>query len=191
MRLRTWFPRLAAGLLLAALLLGGLAAMLWYRHIHRFDPLIFATATQSQLDPALVRALIWRESRFRPNVVGKAGEIGLMQVTPTVGYEWAASHDLQDFAETHLFDPSTNLLVGTWYLQRAIEHWSDRRDPLPYALAQYNAGRSNALRWAADDNGNPGLFIDAITYPTTRAYIETILTRYRGTVIQNVASTAP
>jgi soluble lytic murein transglycosylase len=133
------------------------------------------------VDPRLVASLIWKESRFRPGLTGKAGEIGLMQVTEAAGREWAEAHDVHDFAKHDLFQPETNVRAGTWYLARAIEHWSDRPDPLPFALAEYNAGRANATRWAVDAE-TARAFRDNITYPTTKRYVRDVLKRYRGGV---------
>ena len=147
--------------------------------VTRYDDVIAAAATEYGVDPRLVSALIWQESRFRPGVVGPAGEVGLMQVTEIVGYEWAGRHARPDFDVDDLLDPEVNIRAGTWYLARAMQQWSHRPDPVPYALAQYNAGRSNALRWAEGDQQDAQRFMESITYPGTRAYIERILRRYR------------
>jgi soluble lytic murein transglycosylase len=81
-----------------------------------------------------------------------------------------------------LFDPKTNLQAGTWYLRRALEHWDAQSNPLPFALAEYNAGASRAQRWAGGDNTN-GLttteFLRNIDFPGTRKYVDSIIERYR------------
>lgn len=159
-------------------MLGGLSigalAIGWLRHVLALDELIHSVAIEMGVEPRLVRAVAWRESRMRPRAVGGVGERGLMQVTETVGLKWAENHDLYAFAVDDLFDPETNIRAGTWYLARALDQWSDRSDPVPYALAQYNAGRSHALRWAREDGGDPLQFVAQITYPSTRAYIADI-----------------
>ena len=148
---------------------------------HAYDDRIREASLPRGLDPPFVSALIWRESRFDASRRGKAGEIGLMQVRPDAAYEWARAHRSPAPGAGELLDPSTNLAVGTWYLARAVERWSGRADPLPYALAEYNAGRSNALRWAAAANTNDArAFEAAITYGATRRYVREILHRYRG-----------
>ena len=165
-----------AAVLSAALLAGG------YLHwrVHRFDELASKAGSVHGVDPQLVLAVIRRESDFRPRAVGKAGEIGLMQVTESAALEWAKSTGNISFRKMHLFVPETNVLAGTWYLAQALQRWRNKTDPLPYALAEYNAGRSNARRWAARDGGNSGRFISGITYPATRSYIESILADYRS-----------
>lgn len=166
---------------LAGLLLAGLAGLLgfwqWqWRQTHRFDPLIRETALRYGLDPALIKAIVWRESRFRPDAVGAAGEIGLMQLTEPAAQEWATAEKIGPLPPSHLFDPRTNLLAGTWYLRRSLRRHPDVDDPRPFALAEYNAGRGNVLRWlqgAAATNSTA--FINAIGFPATRRYVRDVL----------------
>src|SRR4051794_36085415 len=117
----------------------------------RYDHLIQTVAAEHQLDPMLVKAVVWRESRFDRTKVGTADERGLMQVAPKAASEWAREHKVTNFNLEQLFDPKTNLEAGAWYLRRAIEHWQTQGDPLPLALAEYNAGASRAQRWAGTD----------------------------------------
>ena len=60
---------------------------------------------------------------------------------------WAKANKIEDFNDDDLYDPETNIRVGTWYLNRALKRWSQTDDPVTFALAEYNAGRSNALKW--------------------------------------------
>jgi soluble lytic murein transglycosylase len=166
----------------AAIFVVCLSAISMLHRVHRFDNLIIENGSRFHVDPRLISALIWRESRFDPNCVGTHQEVGLMQITETAAREWADTYDISQFTRNDLFNPSTNIQAGTWYLARAIRRWSDRSDPLPFALAEYNAGRSNAQRWAAKSGHSTKKFMEAITYPSTRKYITDILTRYRGRV---------
>lgn len=180
--MRAWKIHLKTVYWLGAIgvVLVGLAAALVLNRIHRHDQLILRISKEQGVDPHLVSAVIWRESRFNPAAVGKAGEIGLMQVTEMVGHEWAFHAQRESFTLHDLYNPEINIRAGTWYLNRALTDWSDRADPVPYALAQYNAGRSNALRWSKNDEGDARQFIAQISYPMTQSYVETILLRYRG-----------
>jgi soluble lytic murein transglycosylase len=141
-----------------------------------FDPQIASIARADGVDPFLIRALIWRESRFNPLTHGEADEHGLMQVTPEVGQMWAKANKVENFKDDDLYDPETNIRVGTWYLNRAIKRWSQTDDPVTFALAEYNAGRTNALKWVDPLAPlNHTAFIDRITFPGTRKYVEVIL----------------
>ncbi|MFH0953081.1 MAG: lytic transglycosylase domain-containing protein [Verrucomicrobiota bacterium] len=159
-----------------------MAGVSFIRRIHRYDDLIVRISRERGLDPRLVSSLIWRESRFEADRVGTHKEVGLMQVTETAGQEWAKASGVIGFSRDTLFNPATNIQAGTWYLARAIRRWSDRPDPLPFALAEYNAGRSNAQRWSAASGPNSRRFWETIDYPTTKRYIRDILRRYRGGV---------
>jgi soluble lytic murein transglycosylase len=147
----------------------------------QYDQLIRAVSAPNELDPMLVKAVIWRESRFDPNKFGGAGERGLMQVSEIAAQEWAAEKRLPNFRVEELFDPKTNLEAGAWYLRRAMSHWQTQRDPTPFALAEYNAGASRAQRWAGGDNAPPlsaGEFQRNIDFPGTKKYVESIIERY-------------
>ena len=147
----------------------------------QYDQLIQAAAAANHLDPMLVKAVIWRESRFDPQKLGSAGERGLMQVSELAAQEWAAERRLENFRVEELFDPKTNLKAGSWYLGRAMAHWEQMRDPIPFALAEYNAGASRAQRWAGGDGARPisaSAFQRSIDFPGTKKYVESIMERY-------------
>lgn len=147
----------------------------------QYDKLIVAAAAAHHLDPMLVKAVVWRESRFDPQKYGTAGERGLMQVSEKAANEWARENKIDNFRVEDLFDAKTNLEAGAWYLRRAIEHWEAQPDPLPFALAEYNAGASRALRWAGGNETTPipkQDFLRNIDFPGTRKYLESIIGRY-------------
>jgi soluble lytic murein transglycosylase len=130
----------------------------------------------------LIKAVVWRESRFDPQKYGSAGERGLMQVTEKTANEWAHETKIENFRVEELFDPRTNLEAGSWYLRRAVQHWEQQPDPLPFALAEYNAGPSRAQRWAGGEAApqiSSAQFLSNIDFRGTRNYIESVLDRYR------------
>lgn len=141
----------------------------------RYREPIRAAAARYHVPPHLIAAVIWQETRFHPDRRGPAGEIGLMQIMPGSAGEWAKSEQVRSFVPSMLRNPATNILAGTWYLGRALERWADRADPAPYALAEYNAGHSSAVRWDRTTAPTPHAFIQAIGYPSTRQYVKSIL----------------
>src|SRR5213596_3606978 len=148
----------------------------------QYDRLIRSVATEHHLDPMLVKAVVWRESRFDPKKYGGAGERGLMQVSEKAANEWARENKVDNFRVEQLFDPKTNLEAGSWYLHRAIEHWQNQATPIPFALAEYNAGASRALRWAGGDDTKAvaeKTFLANIDFPGTRKYVDSIIARYK------------
>jgi len=143
------------------------------------DALIRTVAAEHHLDPMLVKAVVWRESRFDARKVGSAGERGLMQVSERAAREWARENHVENFHAEELFDPKINLEAGTWYLRRAMQHWEAQADPIPFALAEYNAGASRAQRWAGGDEVviPSKTFRANIDFPGTRKYVDSIIAR--------------
>jgi soluble lytic murein transglycosylase len=158
--------------------------------IHRFDPLIARQASVYRLDPDLVWSIIYEETYFSPWKIGEDAEIGLMQVTPTVGREWAAETGMREFAlqmardpKSLLADPERNIQVGCWYLEKISKDYRDQPDAEARMVAAYNAGPSRAAEWNRTGAGQPPLnaaqFIERIDIASTRAYVSSILARYR------------
>ncbi len=148
----------------------------------RYDGQINQAANRYGVSPALVKAVIWRESRFQPGMVGAHGERGLMQITEGAARDWAKAEKIETFSPTDLFDPKTNIEAGSWYLAKALRHWSEKDDPVPFALAEYNAGRTRVIRWEKNSglggDFGAGDLHSIMDFPATRAYIRSIVDRY-------------
>lgn len=169
------------GIILAGILVGIPLWRMWEAmNDHRFDVFILRAAAENGCDPSLVKAVIWRETKFNPEARGKNGELGLMQIMPKVAEEWAQARGKRDFNLNELLDPATNLRVGAWYLSKAIQQWPQASNPTPLALAQYNAGRSNVLKWADTRSmADPDYFVSRIQFPSTKSYVRDILRQYQ------------
>ena len=129
------------------------------------------------VDPALVKAVIWRESRFRPYVRGKAGEIGLMQIMPDKAVvDWAKRFRVPVPNRGALFTPRLNIEIGTWYLGNALRRWSSYQDRLVLALCEYNAGIRRANAWKPNEKN--GSVRERITIASTRSYVDAVLDQY-------------
>lgn len=140
---------------------------------------IAAAAKKHGLDPDLVRALIYQESRFKAGKRGKRGEIGLMQVLPKgAAAEWARVNKRRIPSNRELFDVKTNLDIGCWYLARAKRKWRDYDRATELALAEYNAGPTKAKEWAPSDKR--GEVIPRIRIASTKKYVSDIMGRYRS-----------
>jgi len=176
---------IAAGLFLLAFRSGDViySAYEWISpaRFHQFDNLIRTVAAEHEVDPMLVKAVVWRESRFDPRKIGSAGERGLMQVSERAAREWARENQVQNFRSDDLLDPKINLEAGSWYLHRAFQHWEHQKKPAVFALAEYNAGASRAQRWANNGATAPmseRAFRSNIDFPGTRNYVNSVLQRY-------------
>ena len=166
------------------LLLGGGTGVYWWWQQWlegSQDAPIRAAAQRYGLPAALVKAVVWRESRFHPRTRGRAQELGLMQLRETAAQEWADAEGLAGFEHERCLDARTNTLAGAWYLRKLVRRYSRTDDPLPYALADYNAGRGNVLKWNYGLGAtNSTAFIDQIGFPATRAYVKAVIARYQA-----------
>ncbi len=153
----------------------------WQGRLERSqDKPIAEAAERYGVEPALVKAIVWRESRFDPLARGRAQEIGLMQLREEAAREWAYAENIANFAHEHCYDPRTNTLAGTFYLARLLKRYTQTDNPIPYALADYNAGRGNVLKWLNGEASTNSLaFIAQIAFPGTKQYVQEVTARYR------------
>jgi soluble lytic murein transglycosylase len=171
-------------LLLIAFCAAGVAAIGVYLSFinfqgRKFEPQINAAARRYAVDPLLVRAVIWQETRFHPDRRGKAGEIGLMQLQEAAAVDWAGAEHVQNFSHEQCFDPGTNVLAGTYYLSKLLKRYARTDNPIPFALADYNAGRGRLLKWnGGAASTNSVAFIGQIGFPHTKAYVKSVMRRY-------------
>src|SRR5688572_21024331 len=77
----------------------------WFVRQHSYDRQIRLVAAQHGVSPFLVKAVVWRESKFNRACIGKAGEVGLMQVTAGAGKDWAAANKCPVPTKTDLLKP--------------------------------------------------------------------------------------
>lgn len=152
----------------------------------QYDSLIEEAARKHGVDPLLLKAVVWRESQFHPHKTGRSGERGLMQVGEPAALDWVRINKVESFVPEDLYSPFTNLEVGTWYLARALRRWSAKDDAIPFALAEYNAGKSRVDRWIAAAKKNlpeesevgADPMRASIDIASTRAYVESIMARH-------------
>lgn len=158
--------------------------------IHRYDAFIGRESLRHHVDPDLVWSIAYEETYFRAWKRGRNGEIGLMQVTPVVAREWAADNTSALLtaskpmdADAVLLDPERNIQIACWYLEKAGVNYQGMPGREARMLAAYNAGPSRAADWNRVESGarplNEQEFIARIDIPSTRAYVTSILNRYR------------
>jgi len=142
----------------------------------RHDDIIRQQAAEKDLDPALIAAVIYAESKFDETERSEAGARGLMQVTPRTALDIADRSEGTEFVLDDLDDPDINIRYGTFHLRELLDHYDGNEVA---ALAAYNAGSSNVDRWGGAD-----LDIDDIGFKETHAYVEKVLDKredYRDT----------
>jgi len=141
---------------------------LWYP-LH-YEAIVRGHARNYRLDPALVAAVIYQESKFRADAESRSGAIGLMQLLPDTAKGIAVHTGGSRFRVEDLYTPEINVRYGAWYLRHLLDRYGDERT----ALAAYNAGQENVDEWRRDGRG--------IVFPETRHYVnrvEHLKTLYR------------
>ncbi len=169
-------------LVLATAMLAGLVgALVWPVFHHavkeialplRHEDIIRQQARDKGLDPALIAAVIYAESRFRDGQASHAGALGLMQVTPATAQMIAHKSGGTAFVVGDLGTPQVNIAYGAWYLRYLMGRYAGNET---LALAAYNGGEGNVDRWLARaERENEALTIDAIPFAETREYVRRV-----------------
>src|SRR6476659_3830488 len=88
----------------------------------RHEDIIRQQAHEKNLDPALIAAVIYEESRFRDQT-SHAGARGLMQITPETADAIAEHSGWVRFKQEDLADPQINISYGAYYLRLLLDHY--------------------------------------------------------------------
>jgi soluble lytic murein transglycosylase len=157
--------RLFAFLVVVALVVAGGATVVaaepdWYlraRYPLRYQHIVRGHAQNYRLDPALLAAVIYQESKFDADARSESGAVGLMQLLPETAKGIATRTGGSRFTTDDLVDPEINVRYGSWYLRHLLDKYRNEEK----ALAAYNGGQGNVDR--------------GIEYPETRHYVERVL----------------
>jgi peptidoglycan lytic transglycosylase len=183
-RRRTAVRRRRRLALLAVAAIGGLAA-LWFgpgeralREITlplRHEDIIRQQARAKRLDPTLIAAVIYQESKFRARR-SAAGAEGLMQILPSTARFIAKRSGGTAFVPSDLGTPQVNISYGSYYLRYLLDRYRGNKT---LAIAAYNAGETNVGRWIRRAGGAGRFKADDIPFPETRAYVGSVV-RHQG-----------
>lgn len=144
-----------------------------YQYPRAYWPRVTTAADAARLDPFVVVSLMRQESLFDPTAVSPAAAYGLMQLLVTTASRVAG----RPVESTTLFDPTTNITLGTRYLRQLLDRFDGN---LAKALAAYNGGEDAVAKW---ERRAPGAatdeFVETISYRETRHYVKQVLGNYR------------
>jgi peptidoglycan lytic transglycosylase len=141
----------------------------------KHEDIIRQQATEKNVPPDLIAAVIWRESKFSDQT-SSAGARGLMQITPSTAGEIEKLSGGETFEFDDLADPQLNISYGTFYLRHLLSLYADNELA---ALAAYNAGPANVSDW-----GGASLGLEDIEFEETRDYVEDIVEK-RADYVEN------
>jgi soluble lytic murein transglycosylase len=137
----------------------------WFQRVRyplKYEQIVRGHARNYQLDPALLAAVIYQESKFRSDAKSDSGAIGLMQLQPATAKGIALRTGGSRFQTNDLYDPEINVRYGSWYLRHLLDKYDDERT----ALAAYNAGQRNVDEWRAQGKD--------IQFSETREYVDRV-----------------
>lgn len=137
----------------------------WYERLRyplRYEQIVTAHAKNYRLDPDLLAAVIYQESKFDASARSPSGAVGLMQLLPGTAKGIALRTGGHAFKVSDLLDPELNVRYGSWYLRHLLDKYGEEEA----ALAAYNAGQANVDRWRAAGEG--------IAFSETRHYVQRV-----------------
>jgi len=138
----------------------------------RHEATIREQARAKRLDPALVAAVIYAESKFNDST-SSAGALGLMQLLPSTAHFIAQRTGGSRFTTQDLSTPEINIAYGSWYLRYLLDRYAGDE---VLALAAYNGGETNVNHWLADARSRgERLGVEGIPFAETRAYVQRVL----------------
>ena len=136
------------------------------------DDIIHQQADDKHLDPALVAAVIYAETKFDPRT-SPAGAEGLMQILPQTAEFLARRSGATSFTTADLGTPQVNIAYGSYYLRYLLDQYGGNT---VLGLAAYNGGEANVNHWLAEARADHRRFTVAdIQFPETRAYVRKVL----------------
>jgi soluble lytic murein transglycosylase len=157
------------GVMLAAIAAGALYLQNgtpdWFQRLRyplHYGEIVRGHARNYHLEPALLAAVIYQESKFNSDARSKSGAIGLMQLLPSTAHGIALHTGGSKFRTADLYNPELNVRYGAWYLRHLLDKYHGERT----ALAAYNAGQQNVDTWIANGQG--------IRFAETRAYVDKV-----------------
>lgn len=142
---------------------------------HRIYPLkyeqeIIKAGEKYDLEPQLIAAVIYSESKFQEDATSSVGAMGLMQLMPET-FQWLCDKRGEEHSSVELYDPFVNIDYGSYYLSWLYEHFGD----IYTACAAYNAGIGAVEGWLESDTyTNDGVTLSYIPYSETSNYVAKI-----------------
>lgn len=162
-------------IILLILIIIGALALIYLRYPLKYIKIVEEKSDKYNLDPALVMAVINVESHFNEKAVSNKGAKGLMQITEGTGLWASESIGINNYNDEKLFEPETNIEIGTWYLNKLIQQF----DNVDVALAAYNGGSGNVEKWLKDTRySKDGKTLFEIPFTETKNYVSKVNNKY-------------
>lgn len=166
-----YFSGLIIAIVIFTFFLAGYKTFLALTHPVKYREEILNVSIESNISPILIASVVNVESSYREYAKSNKGAIGLMQVKVSTANYMAELYSLEEVTEENLFDVSTNLIYGSFYLKYLI----DKFEIINTALAAYNAGETIVRSWLHDGiHSVDKKTLEYIPYKETRNYVKKI-----------------
>ena len=144
----------------------------WWDAAYPMPWLSVVDENRGELPRALIYATMRQESGFRPEVVSRAGAVGLMQLMPDIATKLAG----RPVSRTMLRAPETNIALGLKEMEALAGEFNG---VYPLSIAAYNAGKSRVRRWLKESRRMElDRFVERIPFNETRNYVRRVTTHY-------------
>jgi soluble lytic murein transglycosylase len=151
----------------------GLEELWWYAWPSAYSGLVdAATAADESVDSSLVYSIMREESGYRPKIVSPVGARGLLQIMRETGAQLADRTGRSTFDPDDLFDPRTNIELGSFYLFELSQLFPRK---LSASIASYNAGPHVVTDWVDENNQSDDEWVESIPYAQTRSYVKRVM----------------
>lgn len=156
--------------------------VLWiYRNIvypRKYKDIVEQACEIYNVDPNLIYSVIKQESKFNESAVSHSGAKGLMQLMDATAQDMAENINSIDKDNLDIYDPHTNIFLGTKYISYLINHFDGN---YYLAIVAYNAGMGNTKDWIAEDYTEYSTFSDVyecVEYTETKNYLNNVIKNY-------------
>ncbi|MBW8191720.1 transglycosylase SLT domain-containing protein [Neiella marina] len=130
-------------------------------------------ANMRAVDETLLMAIARRESSYNRYARSPKNARGLMQLMPATAKETARQINLRYRGVSSLYQPNTNIRLGSAYIKRLLKRFNQNRI---LAIASYNAGPHRINSWLKDDMPQPfDVWVETIPFRETRDYVQAVL----------------
>jgi soluble lytic murein transglycosylase len=153
--------------------LSRLEELWWYAWPSAYSEMVDeATSRPGSVEPELVYSIMREESGYRAAIVSPVGARGLLQIMEPTGERLARDTGLTPFHADDLFEPRTNIGLGSHYLGELADLFQGR---LSASIASYNAGPEAVGEWEPRALRDDDEWVESIPYDQTRSYVKRVL----------------
>ena len=143
----------------------------------KYYNIVVANSEKYEIDPLMIMSIIRAESGFDEDATSNKNARGLMQIREDTANWCASSLKVYNFDIQNLYNPDTNILLGTWYFNNLMKEYNG---DVHLSIAAYNAGTGNVKKWLNNpEYSSDGKTLTKIPFPETEKYINKVMNNYK------------